>query len=177
MMSKKRKSKKIRPRVILSAAQKGAVDEAVEVRISRQMAEKKGQIVADITDQVAEMAVVAAAVAAFDTFGTAGGRLEEFNNKFLAQFDCIIAETVSLDDLKGLLEVEAFLRIVDIKDMRNSDKPLLVGAGAHRCIWWRGEVGSIRYWAEKFGIRPQTVSSRLARGWELERALTEPVKG
>jgi hypothetical protein len=60
-----------------------------------------------ITEQVAEIAVIALGVAAYDEIGLAGADLKAFVEKFLNQFDCIVAGTVSLDDLKEILKNEA----------------------------------------------------------------------
>ena len=174
-MSSKRKQK--RPRIVFNAAQKGEMRDAVEEFANRRLAEKKEKMTVDITNKVAEVAMVAAAVAVFDTFGTAGEELAAFNEKFTKQFDCIIAGTVSLDDLKGMLEVEAFLKTVDVNEIRDPEVPVLVGTGAHRIICWQREIGTIKYWAEKYGLKPQTVRGRLARGWDVEKALTTKAGG
>lgn len=167
-MSKKRKS----PRRLNKAEKELAVKQIREMFVS-----EVDDMRNEITDRVAEYAQVAASVAVMDIFGVTGEKMVEFNQKFLAQFDCIVAGTVSLDDLKGLLEVEAFTQIVDVKEMRDSDVPILVGAGNHRCICWQGETGSISYWAKRYGLKGQTVRGRLANGWDVKRALTTPTKG
>lgn len=167
-MSKKRKSP---PR--LRGDQKAyAVKQVREIFVN-----ELDEMRQSITDIMADYAMIAAAVAAFDTFGTAGAELTEFNKKFLAQFDCIVAGTVSIDDLKGLLDVEAFSKVVDVKEMRDREKPILVGAGSHLCICWRGELGKVGYWAKKYGLKPQTLRSRLKAGWDVEKALTTAAKG
>lgn len=38
-----------------------------------------------------------------------------------------------------------------------------------------GETSTMTEWAEKFGITHRTLSMRLARGWTIDKALTEPV--
>lgn len=39
-------------------------------------------------------------------------------------------------------------------------------------ITYKGETGSIRYLALKFGVRPGTVRTRISRGWTTEEALS-----
>ena len=146
-------------------------------QIRKMFAAEEKEIRDKITDEIIEYAFIAAGVAVFDTFGTVGKELEEFTKKFVAQFECIYGGTVSLDDLKGLLEVEAFCRSVDVKEIRNPEVPILVGAGAHQRICWQGEIGTIKYWADKYGLKPQTVRGRLKAGWDVEKALTTAAKG
>ena len=169
-MSRHKPKKKAPPR--MSKKDK----EVARQQIRKMFADEEEEMRNRITDQIIEYAFVAAGVAVFDTFGTAGKELDAFNRKFCKQFDCIVAGTVSLEDLKGLLEVEAFCSTVDAKEVRTPEVPVLVGAGAHRRICWHREVGTIKYWAEKYGLKPQTVRDRLARGWDVEKALTTAVK-
>lgn len=151
--------------------------ELARQQIRKMFADEEEEIRNRITDQIIEYAFVAAGVAVFDTFGTAGEELDAFNRKFCKQFDCIVKGTVSLDDLKGLLEVEAFCQTVDVKEIRNPEVPILVGAGVHQRICWQREIGTIKYWADKYGLKPQTVRGRLKAGWDVERALTTAAKG
>jgi hypothetical protein len=41
---------------------------------------------------------------------------------------------------------------------------------------FRGERLTISQWARKIGIKPSALSSRLKRGWGVEKALTTPLK-
>lgn len=45
-----------------------------------------------------------------------------------------------------------------------------------RPLTHEGETLSVAEWAERKGIRPQTLALRLRRGWSVERALTTPVR-
>ncbi|WP_405461614.1 hypothetical protein OG786_29325 [Streptomyces sp. NBC_00101] len=45
-----------------------------------------------------------------------------------------------------------------------------------RRVTFRGETKPIAEWCEEMGIRLGTVKLRLARGWSVERALTDPVR-
>jgi len=48
-------------------------------------------------------------------------------------------------------------------------------AGPRRhMIEWRSEARSLTAWAEYLGLPVETLRSRLARGWSVERAFTEP---
>lgn len=60
-----------------------------------------------IADEVAECAIIALAVAAHDEMGLKDKALEAFVNKFMLQFDCLIAGTVELEDLRQMLRDEA----------------------------------------------------------------------
>jgi hypothetical protein len=41
-------------------------------------------------------------------------------------------------------------------------------------ITYRGRSQTLGQWAEKYGVRPQTVRERLRRGWSVGEALTTP---
>lgn len=45
----------------------------------------------------------------------------------------------------------------------------------NRQITWRGKTKTLVSWARLTGIREETISGRLARGWSLKRALTQKV--
>jgi hypothetical protein len=45
-----------------------------------------------------------------------------------------------------------------------------------RQIEFRGQAHSMAEWARRLGASAQTVRSRLAKGWSVERALIEPPK-
>lgn len=40
----------------------------------------------------------------------------------------------------------------------------------HR-VTWSGETQTVQDWAERFGIKPNTIITRLRRGWSVDRAL------
>lgn len=44
-------------------------------------------------------------------------------------------------------------------------------------ISFNGETLSVQEWAEKLNLTPSTLRSRFNKGWSVERALTEPVRG
>ena len=46
---------------------------------------------------------------------------------------------------------------------------------SNRLVTFRGETLPVIVWAERLGATPMTVTSRLDRGWPVERALTERV--
>ena len=48
--------------------------------------------------------------------------------------------------------------------------------GNNRIIDVFGETHTLTEWAYKYGMSVDTLSSRLTRGWNIERALTEPIK-
>ena len=43
-------------------------------------------------------------------------------------------------------------------------------------LTWKGKTQSIVEWSEELGINKETVSTRLGRGWSVERALSESVR-
>lgn len=47
---------------------------------------------------------------------------------------------------------------------------------SNKLISFNGKTFSVQEWAETLGITPSTLRSRFAKGWSVERALTEPVK-
>lgn len=46
----------------------------------------------------------------------------------------------------------------------------------NRLLEFKGEIRCLSEWSEKFGLLDWQVQKRLARGWSLERALTEPLR-
>ena len=60
-----------------------------------------------MADELAEIAVLALGVAAFDELGLTGENLSLLVQKFLIQFDCLAAGTVEVADLKTILAEEA----------------------------------------------------------------------
>lgn len=60
-----------------------------------------------MAEEMAEVAVIAVGITAFDVFDIKGDKLKEFVDKFLLQFDCLAAGTVEIDDLRELLATEA----------------------------------------------------------------------
>lgn len=170
-MSKKRKIKKPAP-FRLEPAQRIAAKKEIDKMATAKMDE----IRSEVTDHVAEMSSVAVAIAAHDIFGLCGWHLADFVRKYLLQFECICAGTVTLEDLHGILALEADLEL-KAEAILDYDKPVLIGSGKHQCICWQAERGTIKYWAEKYGLKPQTVRGRLARGWDVEKALTTAAKG
>lgn len=48
--------------------------------------------------------------------------------------------------------------------------------GNNRIIKAFGETHTLTEWADKYGMSVDTLSSRLTRGWNIERALTEPIR-
>lgn len=74
----------------------------------RQRAKKELQAQKDaITEELAEFAIIALGVAAHDELGLNGEALAAFIEKFLLQFDCLVAGTVELEDLRQILLEEA----------------------------------------------------------------------
>ena len=59
-----------------------------------------------MADELAEIAVVAVGVTAFDELNLTGENLRLFVQKFLLQFDCLAAGTVAVEDLKEILATE-----------------------------------------------------------------------
>ena len=167
-MSKKRKSPQR-----LTGANKALAREQI-----RKMAEAELENIRNtVSDQISEYAIVASAVAAYDVCGLKGWELVDFCKKFLLQFECLGAGTVKLEDLRGMLALEAKAELHSLETLRETDKPILIGSGAFQVICWKDEKLTIPGWAEKYGLKPQTVRGRLARGWDIERALTTPAKG
>lgn len=48
---------------------------------------------------------------------------------------------------------------------------------SNKRIEYNGEIMSVQEWAEKINITPSTLRARFNKGWSVERALTEPVRG
>lgn len=58
--------------------------------------------------------------------------------------------------------------------MRGFHKSLASNQARGRNLTFRGERLPIRVWAERLGITKESLKNRLAKGWPLDRALTEP---
>ena len=61
-------------------------------------------------------------------------------------------------------------RWVTMKDQQNNKLN-------NHVITFDGETKTVSQWAEALGIRTQTLFSRLKRHWDIEKALTAPVRG
>lgn len=48
---------------------------------------------------------------------------------------------------------------------------------SNKRIEYNGEIMSVQEWAEKLNIKPSTLRARFNKGWSIERALTEFVRG
>lgn len=42
-------------------------------------------------------------------------------------------------------------------------------------LTWRGKTQTLVEWGEELGVKPNTLLYRLRRGWDFERAFTEPI--
>ena len=170
-MAKKRKTPKKPAPFRFTPEQRKAAEEKI-----KEMGDAEREMVRnDVTNQVAEMSSVAVAIAAHDIFGLNGWDLADFVRKYLLQFECICAGTVTLEDLHGILALEADLEL-KAEAILDYDKPVLIGSNKHQCICWQAERGSIKYWADKYGLKPQTLRGRLKAGWDVEKALTTAAK-
>ena len=49
------------------------------------------------------------------------------------------------------------------------------GRGRVRLVEWRGRSQPVKAWARELGMSKLVLSSRLTKGWDVERAFTEPV--
>ena len=98
-MSKKKKQQHIK----LDKADKALLHQAIEQEVKR-LGRKNA-------DDLCDYAVVATAKAAIDYCGLKGDKLKAFVDNWLLQFDCLVAETVSLEDLKELVKVEGGLEL------------------------------------------------------------------
>ena len=47
---------------------------------------------------------------------------------------------------------------------------------SNRILFYNGECKTVSEWAECLGVNPQTLFTRLKRGWSAEKALATPVK-
>ena len=47
---------------------------------------------------------------------------------------------------------------------------------SNKRIEYNGETKSVQEWAEKLNIKPSTLRARFNKGWDVARALTEPVR-
>lgn len=90
-------------------------DEKAYIRdYSRRVAEEKKS---EISRQVVEVTIVALGVAAYDELDLKGEPLRVFMRKFLNQFDCIMAGTVNLNDLRQILLEEADCPLRSLEDL------------------------------------------------------------
>lgn len=55
-------------------------------------------------------------------------------------------------------------------------KEQLRNTRANHLITYNGETLCITEWAEQLGMRPNALGLRIAKGWTIERALTQPVR-
>lgn len=45
-----------------------------------------------------------------------------------------------------------------------------------RWLTWYGKTQDLQTWAEQLGMRPHVIEHRLARGWDIDRALSTPAR-
>ena len=60
---------------------------------------------------------------------------------------------------------------------RHPPKPQVVQAQRRKGITWRGQTHTIQSWSRRLGIPENVLSQRLARKWDIERALSTPNAG
>lgn len=101
-MTKKRKGKSVR------------LDRDMKDEIKRRVLYEYGVQRDAIGDEMAQYAMIAMCVAVYDVLGIKGEVLEGVLDKFMLQFDCLVAGTVELGDLVTILREEAELDIREV---------------------------------------------------------------
>lgn len=97
-------------------------------------------------------------------------RWRKFENFFNDMGECPLAHTLDRIDSRGNYEPNN-CRWATMKEQQNNRLN-------NRHITYAGETLTLMQWAEKVGIKRETISRRLEMGWTIERALNEkPVLG
>lgn len=107
-----------------------------------------------------------------------GGRgicvCEEWKNSFEAFYDWSIKNgysdklTIDRIDVNGNYE-PSNCRWITLKEQQNNKR-------TNHIITYNGESHTIAQWGEKVGINRKILARRINKGWEVERALTTPVR-
>lgn len=66
------------------------------------------------------------------------------------------------------------MKLIDITGRRFGEQGN--NRSTNRYLEHNGEKHTISEWGEILGINPDTISSRLQRGWSIEKTLTEEIK-
>lgn len=97
--------KRIRPRVVLSAAQRELAKEEIKRLAAKQIEEVRNKT----ADEICSVSTAALAIAARDEFDFGKQRILRLERRFLEQFNAMVDGRITLDDIK-----ETMLEEVDI---------------------------------------------------------------